>query len=89
MERAEILRCLVELAEQAGLEVRSARGDEDPPPRSGLCRVRDRVWLVLVRSEPIEDRIDVVAAALRAHAGELLESRFLPPAVRELLDVDR
>jgi hypothetical protein len=83
---AALLESLLDLARDCGLEIRHAGGGEDPPPRSGLCRVHDRVWLVLVRSEPVEDRIEVVATALRAHAGSALESRYLPPAVRERLE---
>lgn len=89
MERPELLAALIDLAREAGLEVRHARGDEDPPPRSGPCRVQGRVWLVLVRGEPLEDRIEVVARALREHAPGLLEGRFLPPALRERIEEAR
>ena len=44
------------------------------------------VWLVLAAADPVEERIAVVVDALRAHAGELLEGRYLPPAVRARLE---
>jgi hypothetical protein len=82
-----MLDLLVGLAEEAGIAVRIARGGESElPPRSGVCRVRGRLLLVVCAAEPMEARIESVAAALREHGGGLLEERFLPPAVRERLD---
>jgi hypothetical protein len=82
-----MLDLLVGLAEEAGIAVRIARaGESELPPRSGICRVRGRLLLVVAAAEPIEARIDAVAAALREHGAGLLEERFLPPAVRERLD---
>jgi len=82
-----VLELLVGLAEEAGIAVRIARaGDSELPPRSGICRVRGRLLLVVSAAEPLDARIEAVVAALRAHAGEALEERFLPPAVRERLD---
>jgi hypothetical protein len=45
--------------------------------------------LVVSSAEPLEARIEAVAAALREHGGGLLEARFLPPAVRERIDRPR
>jgi hypothetical protein len=82
----ELLERLIGLAEEAGIAVRIARaGESELPPRSGLCRVRGRPLLVVSAAEPLDARIEAVAAALRAHGG-LLEERFLPPAVRERLE---
>jgi hypothetical protein len=82
-----MLDVLVGLAEEAGIAVRVARtGESELPPRSGICRVRGRLLLVVASAEPVEARIEAVAAALREHGGGLLEQRFLPPAVRERLD---
>jgi len=87
VEGNEILRQLVALAEEAGVGVRSVRPAEaEPPARSGLCRVRGRPVLVLSAADPLEARIDAVAAALRLHGASLLEGRFLPPALRERLE---
>lgn len=82
-----MLELLVGLAEEAGIAVRVAQtGESELPPRSGICRVRGRLLLVVSAAEPVEARIEAVVAALREHGGGLLEERFLPPAVRERLD---
>ncbi len=89
MEPRQLLDVLVGLAEDAGIAVRVAKsgeGEGDPPPQSGLCRVRGRLWLVLAAGEPIEARIDAVVDVLRSHGAAGLEARFLPPAVRERLE---
>jgi hypothetical protein len=90
VEPREVLDRLVGLAEEAGIAVRVARaGESELPPRSGLCRVRGRLLLVVSAAEPVEARIEAVAAALREHGGAGLEERFLPPAVRERLERPR
>jgi hypothetical protein len=82
-----MLELLTGLAEEAGIGVRIARaGDSELPPRSGVCRVRGRLLLVVSAAEPVEARIEAVADALRVHGAEWLEGRFLPPAIRERLD---
>jgi hypothetical protein len=89
VESAEILETLVGIARDAGLEVRMAGRssllDLDVPAVSGTCLVRGKVWVILSSADPLELQIDVLADALGAHAGDLLESRYLPPAVRERL----
>jgi len=87
VEAQEMLRRLVELAEEVGVAVRVVRaGEGEPPARSALCRVRGRPLLVLSTSDPLDARIEAVAGALRAHGGSRLEERFLPPALRERLE---
>lgn len=83
-----MLARLVDLAREQGLHVREVRGggDADPSTRSGVARLRDDVYVVLVSSESLEDRIEVVAAALRAHRPGAFEGRYLPPALRRRLD---
>jgi hypothetical protein len=82
-----MLDLLIGLAEEAGIAVRVARaGESELPPRSGMCRVRGRLLLVVSAAEPVEARIEAVVAALREHGGALLEERFLPPAVRERIE---
>jgi hypothetical protein len=51
--------------------------------------VRGEWLLVLVPSDPLSHRIEILARALRAHAPALLEGRWLPPAVRERLEGPR
>lgn len=93
MSPAEVLDALAELCREAGLEVRRVRGVPDavgePATHSGVCRVRGATWLVLCDSDGIEDRIAAAAAALRLHAPDLVEERYLPPAVRQRLDPRR
>lgn len=87
MELSELLARLSDLAREVGLEVRELRtGSEgDSSPASGVCRVRGETWVLLVASDGLERRVEVLAQALKTHAGQALEGRYLPPAVRERL----
>ena len=89
MEASEIMDAFLALAEEAKLEVRvvGRQGcvDGETPPASAVCRVRGAVWVVLSAADPVEVQLDVMADALRAHAAELLETRYLSPAVRRRL----
>jgi len=83
----ELLEALLELARDTGLPVRLVgRAGEEGSAASAPCRVRGRWWVVLSRSDPPGLQIDALARALRQHAGEQLESRWLPPAVRHRLE---
>ena len=87
MERSQLVAALVELAEEAGLQVRFVDPRRAPAPdlpsASGTCRVRGAIWVVLSAADPVENQLDVLADALRTHASRLIEERYLPPAVRE------
>jgi len=87
VELSELLERLAELAREAGLEVRELRAgaEGDPAPASGICRVRGETWVLLAASDGLERRVEVLAQALKTHAGHTLEGRYLPPAVRERL----
>lgn len=87
MELSELLSRLSELAREAGLEVRELRGTAEgqPAPASGVCRVRGETWVLLSASDALEERVEVLARALKTHAAQFLESRYLPPAVRARL----
>ena len=88
MSPAEVLEALVGLCREAGLEVRRVRGSPEPgepAARSALCRVRGAHWLVLSEADGLEERIAAAADALRRVAPELVEGRYLPPAVRARL----
>lgn len=91
MQPVDLLQALLELADEVGLEVRATRGagEGEPSVSSGVCRVRGRVWVVLAATDPVDAQIAVLARALVAAAGETLEARFVPPAVREALDRGR
>jgi hypothetical protein len=88
VEGQALLDFLVELAGEAGIQVRViplASAGADLTPRSGFCRIRGAPWLLLAANEPLEDRIEAAASALRTHAPGALEGRYLPPAVRQRL----
>ena len=87
MELSELLERLAELAREAGLEVRELRAgaEGDSSPASGVCRVRGETWVLLAASDGLERRVEVLAQALKTHAGHILEGRYLPPALRERL----
>jgi hypothetical protein len=86
---AEVLEALADLCREAGLEVRRARagpeGSGEPAVRSGVCRVRGALWLVLCDADGVEERIGAAADALRVHAPDFLDGRYLPPALRQRL----
>jgi len=90
MEDAALLAALVELAEELGLAVRRLPADAAfegvGPSGSGLCTLRGRPMVWLAPLDPPERQVEVLARALREHAGESLEMRFLPPAIRERLN---
>ncbi len=87
MDPVEIERHLIELAEAAGLEVRGLTGGafqpSEPEASSGVCRVRDSIWVLLAPSDSVEEHISVLVSALETHAAGFLEDRYLPPAVRQ------
>jgi hypothetical protein len=88
VELSELLERLVELARELGLEVRELRAGalSDPPPASGVCRLRGATWVMLCDSDTLAQRVDTLVGALRAHAAPgTLEGRYLPPALRERL----
>ena len=91
MHPTEMLDQLADLARAAGLEVREIRGaagEGDLYNSSGICRVKGRIWVLLAASDSLDERIDVLGRGLATHAREFLESRYLPPAVRERLGAD-
>ena len=88
MSPAEVLQELVALCREAGVEVRRVRAGAEAPGEgaaSSACRVRGRPWLVIFEGEGVEERIAAAAEALRRFAPELVEGRYLPPAVRARL----
>lgn len=89
MNEAETLTALLALADETGLRVRPIRGspagEGEPAASSATVRVRGETWVVLSGTDSVEERIAVLARALREHAGPRLEQRYLPPALRQLL----
>ena len=90
MTEAEILEDLLRLAESSGLRVqRLPRGralEGGPPVASAVCRMGDEWRILLVASDTLDERIAVVAAALREHRAEWLEARHVPPALRQVIE---
>ena len=90
MEVAELLEALLDLAQQAGLEIRvvgrRVPGDAELPATSGICRVRGAVWVVISPHDPPEAQVDLLVRALRDHAAEFIAGHYLAPALRERLE---
>lgn len=85
MESHQQLAALLDLAEEIGLEVRSAPPLAEQRTGGGaVVRLRGREVVFLDPGAPVADRIDLLAGVLAARVE--LADRFLPPAVRELLD---
>lgn len=88
MDDAALLDQLADLAREVGIDVRvlGRPAGTDLAPPSAVCRVRGEVWVVLSEADLPADRIRVLCEALRDHAGDALEGRYLPPALRDRLD---
>jgi hypothetical protein len=89
MDAEKLLARLVELAAEVGLRVRRVEGaalEDGTPARSAVVRVYDAQCVVLAAADAPEDRIAVLADALLRHAPDLLDERFLEPAVRRRLE---
>jgi hypothetical protein len=86
VEPAGLFDALCELARSCDMDVRGIGPGGETPTVSGVCRVRGRVWVLLADADPLEVRIEVLVAALRTHAADELEGRYLPPALRDRLD---
>jgi len=91
MEPDDLLEHLLALAHAAGVEVREtkAQGEADSGPHSASCRLRGRLWVILVAGDPLEERIRAVADALDQAEPGWLETHYLPPALRTRLESRR
>ncbi|HYB12790.1 MAG TPA: hypothetical protein VEG67_04925 [Myxococcota bacterium] len=88
MEPEDVLDRLRALARANGIEVRETPGggEAETRPHSASCRLRGRLWVVLVASDPLEERICALADALDQANPSWLESHYLPPALRARLE---
>lgn len=90
MRDEDRLMALLELAERAGLELRTlsarAAGEEGAPRESTAGRVGTRVWVVLVPGDPPAHQAAVLAQALRRFCAEFLEASFVAPALRSFIE---
>lgn len=87
MEPHRILGILVQLAEEIGLPVRRAPAADGAGehPGGALVRLKGREIIFLDPSAGAADQISVVASALAGR--QEIEDRFLPPEVREQIDL--
>lgn len=89
MEPSEILAALLDVARDAGLQVRSVGAALEPglpQPGSGVVKLKGRVYVMLSSVDPVAIQLETLAGALREHAADFVEGRHLPPALRQLLD---
>ncbi len=87
MDDASLLGELIGVARRLGLQVRElpASCGDDPPFTSAACRLHGRLLIVLSALDHPGHRIELLADALRSHAGAALEGTYLLPAVRKRL----
>lgn len=79
MKTDDLIKELIEAAEQLGLDVRAERGSF----RGGLCFVEDRPVVMLNKRQPTEANIAILAEVLK---DQQLDDLFLKPAVRTALE---
>jgi hypothetical protein len=82
MRDSELLDAMEDLARKSGIRVRreSFRGD------GGLCRVGDQQSIIINRSRMPAEQVQILAASLALID---LDGVFMPPQVRDLIDVER
>ena len=87
-EPDDLLDRLLALARSVGIEVRETQGagEAESGPHSASCRLRGRLWVVLVAADPLEERICALADALDQAEPGWLETHYLPPALRSRLE---
>jgi hypothetical protein len=77
-----MLAALVQLAERAGIGVRSVRFDRRViEGDGGSCRVGGREVVLVDEASPVAHRIAILVGALQRHGVQPL---FVPPLVRRL-----
>ena len=79
MDGSIILQELESLAEDLAIEIRY----DDFEGRGGLCRYGGRAYLILNRTLPVDERIDLISRALARFP---LDDVFIRPQVREVLE---
>ncbi len=85
LDEKHVLAALEGLASKLGLRLIYADFEEsDLPVRGGRCRLKGKELVLLGRSMPPGERIEVLAGALRSYP---LQDLYLPPAVRSLLEL--
>ena len=84
----DLLDPLLALARAAGVEIRETKGagDSESGLRSASCRLRGRLWVILVAADPLEERIFALADALDEADPGWLETHYVAPALRSRLE---
>ena len=84
MDDSTLLAQLENLAEALGLQVRHERLDaESAFPAGGLCRLRDRRFVILNEQASTAEKVRVLAGVLRRFD---LTGHYVLPALREILE---
>jgi hypothetical protein len=78
---------LMEAAKRLGFEVRRERilREVGYRARGGACRLREKYLIIIDRDQPPAEQVEVLVEALR---GRDLESLYLSPAARRILQSD-
>jgi signal transduction protein with GAF and PtsI domain len=86
MDNESKLRAMLDLAEAMGIGIRRAPADVDGSdhPGGALVRVGKRELLFLDPSASVEDQLAAAVEALKGRAE--LQSRYIPPEVRDVLE---
>jgi hypothetical protein len=86
MDDSAKLSCLLDLAQDLGVEVRKIpdSGSDSAHPGGSVIRLKGRSVIFLDPSAGLPDQLAVIASALASRAE--LQDRFLPPEVRQLLE---
>ncbi len=82
MRETELVEALEDLARKLSIRVRreSFRGD------GGLCRLGDQQWIIINRARMPGEQVQILAQGL---ACVDTDGIFVPPQVRDLLEVER
>ena len=84
MDAAAVLDHLETLAYRLGIQVRYEHLEgETGFPAGGLCRVRDRQFIIVNSRAPTAEKIQTLTRALRRFD---LSGIYLKPALRDLLE---
>lgn len=84
MNDAVRLNLLQEVAEKLGIEVRHEEvKTEDAPSPGGLCRIAGKYVLIINAKATMKEKSLIMIEALRKFD---LDSIYIRPAIRELLD---
>ncbi len=82
MNEYQILESLLAVAEELGIEVRKEQ--IDGVSGGGLCKLKNRLVLIIDRTSPLTEQINAAAASLKDRPE--LECIYLRPQVRDAIE---